>query len=333
MVITGIGPVCRQALSVEDLRGDRAPEPAPGGATEGDWFQVERHLGAKGYKYLTQATRYLLAATARALEDARLTEGAYAPEERGVFAGTNFAVHETLAGMDRTVLSVGAEGLQPMLAPNFSVNVVASHASIKHRYLAFNVTLTSGVVAGIEAALLGAAAIRKGRARHVLAAAVEGSPPPGAGALLGVPRAEGGACVLALESLDRARARGAPLYAALGPGLLRFIGESGSAPLAGLRGALDEVLARLSPRAPIPYCALSAPFARAREVDEIARVAFAARGLSLLPLAAAGHDGSLVAVSPLLALAALAVTHGRGVVLAASPQGNVALLSLEEVAS
>lgn len=325
--------MCRQATSVEDLRGSRAAEPPPSGALEGDWFEVERYLGAKGYKYLTQPTRYLLSAITRALADARLTEDAYAPEERGVFAGTNFAVHQTLAGMDRTVLTVGAEAMQPMLAPNFSVNVVASQASIKHRYLAFNVTLTSGMVAGIQAVLLGAAAIRKGRARHVLAAAVEDAPPPGVSALLGAPHAEGGACVLALETLDNARARGAPLHAQVGPGLLRFVGESGSEPLDALRGAFDEVIARLSLRTPIPFCALTAPFARAREVNEIARAAFAARGIPLLSVAAAGQDGSCVAVSPLLELATLAATHRRGVVLATSPQGDVALLSLEEVVS
>ena len=61
----------------------------------------ERFLGPRGFKFLSTATRYALAAAHVALEDAQLVDTTfYSPEAKGVFVGTNFGVHEVAEAMD-----------------------------------------------------------------------------------------------------------------------------------------------------------------------------------------------------------------------------------------
>jgi 3-oxoacyl-(acyl-carrier-protein) synthase len=158
VVITGIGPVCRAALSAEELSG--------GVAHGEDWYDPTKYLGPRGFKYFTPATRYVLSAAEVALKDAGLAEGEmpYPTDRRGVFVGTNFGVHEVLRELDDAVLAEGSDGISPANAPNFSLNVCASYVSIKRPLHAFNVTLSSAVVAGLEA-IIGSKRSSRARAR------------------------------------------------------------------------------------------------------------------------------------------------------------------------
>src|SRR5438128_6657563 len=153
VVLTGIGPVSSDALSVQALvAATRNPWPTSDRARSLDGFVPEHFLGKRGLRFLTPPTQYILAATQLALEDAHLHgESGYAPEDIGVVVGTNFAIHPVVENLHRTVLTSGAEAIQPMDAPNFSVNIPASHVAIRHKLRAFNVTLTSLLVAGLEA--------------------------------------------------------------------------------------------------------------------------------------------------------------------------------------
>ncbi len=212
IAITGCGVVVPRAMTLtefaDQLRSVPSPPSQPGRLPL-DRFDPQQYLGQRGFKYLTPATQYALAAAQMALDDARFDAALYTPHERAVVVGTNFGVHAVLAGMDHVILESGAQNLRPMEAPNFSVNIPASHLSMKHKFTAFNVTLTTAQVAGLEAVLLAVDALRAGRARLALVCATEGQPPEGLEKVFGTLLAEGGACALVLESLDDARGRGA----------------------------------------------------------------------------------------------------------------------------
>jgi len=332
IVITGIGPTCPEYFTVAELLAaphERAGEPARSMAH----FQPERFLGKRGFKSLSPATRYALAAAHVALDDAGLLDTAiYPPESKGVFVGTNFAVHDVLETMDGFVLSQGASALFALETPNFSVNIPASHISMKLGFLAFNVTLTSMLVAGVEAVMLGAESIRNGRAKLVLAGATEGGMPTAAAALFGAPPSDGAACMLALEALPAAQSRGARIYAQVGPSLLCFIPPDVAGTYASwapheqrLRRALDGLLGDAKP---LRLATFDLGCAFTQRVNESVLRYWQDHGLSLglHACAAAAADAS---VSPLLSLSASVARHGDALLLVASPQGHVALLWLE----
>jgi hypothetical protein len=274
-----------------------------------------------------------LAATAQALADASLHDDAYASEQKGVFVGTQFGAHRTLADMDWIILDEGAEGLQPINAPNFSVNIPASQLSVRHKLHAFNITLTSAIVAGIEAVVFGADAIRAGRAQCVLAGATEDVPTE-VETLLRAPFVHGGACVVTLESARGARNRGARVYAQIGASECLFVNPLEAVPVTGLRARLERILGRLLPaiHGPLPIAGLTCPFPLNQAVTDIVRTFIQSRGGTPVPARFTGASGAYLAVSLVLQLAGLAVEHGRGLLVATSPHGHVVLLILERAA-
>ncbi len=301
-----------------------------------DRFDPQRYLGKRGFKYLTPATRYALAATSLACEDAGLEDGPYSPEEIGVCLGTHFAVHQVLDSMDEVILSEGAEGLQPMHAPNFTANLPASYISMKRKFLAFNLTLTNLFVAGLEAVLIGAQAIRRGRAHLVLTGGTEGRPPERVRALLGGSLAEGAACALVLERLSAARARAARVYASIGRGAFWFIprslvegANSGPRAEAMLQKHLDQVLPEGGGE--LPVCAFDLDFPLNRLGRQCLLRELEGRGFEPHLFPVPGLLAAEGCVAPLLGLAAVAAVQGQGLIFAASPQGHVALLNLEPV--
>ncbi|MFY1670046.1 beta-ketoacyl synthase N-terminal-like domain-containing protein [Plantactinospora sp. WMMB334] len=204
-VVTGIG-VCAP------------PErPAAGGA----WFDVRSQLGRRGYKYLPAACQYLLVAGRQALDDATgclddptgrpdgatgRPDGA-AGQGRGVVVGTNNGVAALHDEQDRTVIAEHAAELSPVTAPFGAVNVLTSRLSMEHGFTGISLTLTTPLVAGLEAVQVGARAFAAGRSALLLAGAMEQAvPAPEAAA------PEEGAVVLVLEPPERARARGAAGY-------------------------------------------------------------------------------------------------------------------------
>lgn len=326
VVITGVGPMCPGAVSVPELLAAAPEREAP---DEG-WFDAPRFLGAKGYKYLTAPTRYLLAAAAQAFADAGLRDGDYPPEGKGVFVGTNFGAHRTLEDMDRVILGEGSEALQPMNAPNFSVNIPSSQLSIKHKLQAFNITLTAAMVAGAQAVILGAAAIRAGRAQLVVAGAAEDTPTDVAG-LIGAPFVTGAACALTLESAEGARRRGAREYAQIGESALLFANPTRPGSAGALADRIDGALLRMLPvnSGPVPVAVAAGGSPLGRAVSEIVRASLERRGIGVEPASFVGASGAFLTASPLLQLGGLAAGPGRGLLVAAGPQGHVALLALD----
>jgi 3-oxoacyl-[acyl-carrier-protein] synthase II len=336
VVISGLGPMCPLAIDVPTLAAlaTGADRSGPGA----DWFQPEVYFGKRGFKYLMPAARYAAAAAQRALADAGLTPETYSARDRGVFVGTNFGGAAVIAGFDEVILRSGASSLSPMTAPNFSINLLASPISERHAMTAFNVTLTNPVVAGLEAVILGARAIKAGQAAMVAAGATEDASPVPGDTLGGLPIGEGGACLVVLESGKAVAERGGKAYATLGEGTLRFFPPAAAETAAGaaqLASRLRRDLQRLVPDCPrrLRLCSQGTPCSAGRRVEKILAELLRERGIEVAVHRCVGDAANLMTVSPMLQLAGIAAIHGEGLVLAASPMGHIALLRLTRDAS
>lgn len=308
VVVTGAGLVCPAASTVDGLL---AAEPDAAGPVSG-WFDPVAHLGKRGWKYLTPATWYVLAAAGLAIADARLEPAGLRDDSMGVAVGTNFAAAPVVGRLDEVVRAEGAEWLSPAEAPNFSVNIPASHISMRYGMRAFNLSLTNPMVAGLEAVLTLASAIRHGRAALGIAGATEERPGDG-------PVSEG-ACCLTIEDASQAQARGAVARAEVAGGWCRFL-PPGADP-AVLGGPLDALLSHVD--GPLPY-AMTGDDEVGRRVDEF----IAGRvGSDLVRRRYLGADGRYATASPLLQAVGLLAEHGRGLVVATSQHGHVAAVLL-----
>lgn len=340
VVVTGTGLVCPPAGSARELVG--APVAAGGG--DDGWFDPVPDLGRHGWKYLSAATRFVLAAASRALADAGLPtepralaaagDAGLPGATAGVAIGTNFAAARPLARFDRTVLEEGAHALSPAEAPTFSVNIPASQVSLRYGLQAFNLSLTNPVVAGLEAMLTLAAAIRSGRAAAGIAGATEQLPDLPAAH----PAASEGACCFLLEPAARAHVRGARPAAELAGGFSRFLpggpehpppAEADSPAGGRWAAALGRPLTRLltGNAGKLPVAVLPGPFAAGPLLAYCTAVC-ELLGVELVGVDYPGADGSLFTVSPLLAVAGLIEEHHRGLVICASGHGHVAALYL-----
>lgn len=304
-------------------------------------FAPERFLGKRGFKFFSSATRYALAAAKLALEDSGLLETTiYTPESKGVFVGTNFGVHDVVEAMDALVLTQGAGALMAIETPNFSANIPASYVSLKHGFLAFNVTLTNMLVAGVEAVMLGAQSIQNGRAEVVLAGATEGAIPARGAALLGGSASAGAACMLVLEALPAAQSRGARIYAQVGANGLCFIppetaetAQSWQQHESLLRRQLDRLLSDHSDQRVLPLAMLDLDSPFVQRLNESVLRYLKGRRITANRDPPASGGAADACVSPLEWLSASIAQHGEALLVVASPQGHVAFLSLEPIGS
>lgn len=331
IVITAVAAMCPQFIG----------KPGPGWATPANiatpWFVPESYFGASGFKYLPNSARYLLAATKLLMDDLALGECNYSEDDIGAIIGTNFGVLPVLEEMDEVLLTRGANALKPMQAPNFSVNVPASLASIKHGFRAFNITLTSAVVCGLEAILTGQHALRTGRAQLVIAGATEDMPPPHVTAALGL-GIDGGACVLALEKRVDVDQRGGRIHVKIGGGALRFIAPhtlQQDATGNDLYRLVDLELDRIIPQnvKEIRCFCVGARDVFRQKVHAAIWRAFEMRKINLISTDGINDDAALTSVSPVLIAAKLATKGEAGLIAACSPQGHIGLLYLEGISA
>jgi 3-oxoacyl-[acyl-carrier-protein] synthase II len=195
-VVTGIG-VCTPWGDAPELIPAATERPGP---LDDAWFDTAAQLGPRGYKYLPQACRYLLAAGRRAITSA----GSVDTGLRGIAIGTNHATSAQNAAMNDTVARTAAYDLSPSTAPYFAVNVFASRLAIEHDCTAFCLTVTTPLAAGLESLQTGVRALACGRADTVLAGATEHRLDGGF--------AEPGAAVLVFETRAAAVERGARIF-------------------------------------------------------------------------------------------------------------------------
>ncbi|MEY9994417.1 3-oxoacyl-[acyl-carrier-protein] synthase II [Streptomyces sp. V4I8] len=158
-VISGIGVVTPEVLD-------------PAGERTGAWFDHRAQLG-RGYKYLPQASQYLLAATTRALADTGADLADVPEHHRAVTVGTNNGMSRLYGEFDRTVIEGDSTLLSPASVPYFSVNLVGSRVAMEHALKGYSLGVHSPRVAGLEALEHGSRALLAGRARWLLAGAAE----------------------------------------------------------------------------------------------------------------------------------------------------------------
>jgi hypothetical protein len=306
VVITGAGLVCPTATGPAGLTEPDGPEQHPA-----DWFDPVHYLGRLGWKYLTPATRYLLAAAGGAIADARLDPEKLPGESMGVVVGTSFAARPVVARLDEVVRAKGAEWIRPAEAPNFSVNIPASHISMKYGMQAFNLTLTDPLVAGLAAVLTLASAIRRGRAELGVAGATEERPDPG-------PFSDA-ACCLVLESAEHAEARGAAARTQLAGGFCRFVPPRADPRV--LVGPIEALLSDVD--APVRCAVVGEPLG-----GRLAALLAQRSDVTMVGRRYLGADGRYATASPLLQAVGLLTEYGQGLVLATSPHGHVAAVRL-----
>lgn len=160
---------------------------APAPAAD-DWFDARTELG-RGYRYLPDATQYLLAAARRA----GITVDDSVGDQWGVCIASTSGSVRLHDHIERSVAAGEAHLLSPTLVPHFSHNLLASRLAMEHGITGMCLSVHTPVTAGLDALTLATVAIDAGRAATVLAGGVE------APRLDGNPGAQG-AMVLALTS-------------------------------------------------------------------------------------------------------------------------------------
>lgn len=249
VAVTGIGVVSPIGIgrrqfwaALADGRSGIAPvEPA---ARVGGWprlaaavgdFAARELITSAHHRRMDALSRMVVAACRLALDDAGA--GGVDPARAGIVVGAAIgAAAESTQQLDRLFLK-GPAAVSPMLFPNLVLNAPASYAAMELGFTGVNFTVAQGEISGESAIALGADTIRAGRADLVLAGGGDELAPIVVHALQRVRALAGqrggrewaspydaarsgvvcgeGAAMLALEPLDRARRRAAPIYACL----------------------------------------------------------------------------------------------------------------------
>jgi 3-oxoacyl-[acyl-carrier-protein] synthase II len=135
-------------------------------------FNLKNNIKYKRQKYLNRSTHVCLVAAKMAMDDGNFAINEYQEDELGLVVGTSHCNLESIAKIEHAVQKSPLD-ISPMDGPNGIINIVASHLAICNRTKAFNVTLSNGYTAGIDAITYGCRAIEDGLANIVIAGSVE----------------------------------------------------------------------------------------------------------------------------------------------------------------
>jgi hypothetical protein len=308
-----------------------AEEPAAGSADAPHWFDPAAHLGRRGWKYFSPATRYLLAAGNQALgrrHDDPPLAGADA-ERFGVVTGTQYAITRVHRRMDTVLTTDGVHGISPAEVPGFSMNTPGSQLAISTGARAFSVTLTNPVTAGLEAVQFAVTALRTGRADRVVAAATDQAPQDHGGS--GEYDAAA-AVVLSAGNGAPGTAHGARPLAAVTGGLSRFLppDPAGGPDPAALTasGARIAALARGADTVRLVVGGPAAAVPLAVAVGDAVAKALADAGVAVRNSAGETREARHCAVSGLLDLIAEARAGGPALVISVSETGHLTAIGL-----
>jgi 3-oxoacyl-[acyl-carrier-protein] synthase II len=189
------------------------------------------------YRRMDRLSRMAVAASRLALDDARAERAALQSERVGVVFGTSLGDTEDSSAHLERVFTRGPAAASPMVFPNLVMNAPAGYIAMEFGFTGLNFTVAQAEVTGEHAVALGCDIVRNGTADLVLAGGGdeissvvvaayrrarllagqrggrEWSSPYDV-ARSGIVHGEGTAVVV-LESLPRARARGAPIVAVI----------------------------------------------------------------------------------------------------------------------
>ncbi len=271
-VVTGTGLVTARGDTREDLwaalvSGQPILETDPAGfpAAEMRGFDARTYLPRKGVKDLSRASQLACSSAARIAPGLE----SVATDRVGVVYGSAWGSLRTVVEFEREAFLEGPRFVDPIRFTETVANVPAGQVSIFFGWSAFNATVSAGSASGLAALLQALDFLEEGRGRVAVAGGgddvngpvlrtlrAEGSVAVSPGSL---PFAQGrsgpvvgeGACVLALESEDHARGRGAVPAGRIRAAASRFAPDGASGDSAErllgdlLRHVLEE--ARLAP--------------------------------------------------------------------------------------
>ncbi|MFA4990208.1 MAG: beta-ketoacyl synthase N-terminal-like domain-containing protein, partial [Candidatus Omnitrophota bacterium] len=164
----------------------------------------------------------LVASSAKlALDDSGLEITEANSRDTGIAIGTTFGSLSSICDFDKEALTEGVRYVNPALFPNTVINSPASQASIKFNIKGFNITVSSGFSASLDALNYAVSALRNERVKIALCGGVEefciqeflgfykaGCLSVSRGLVLGE-----GAGIVVLEELNAALERKAKIYA------------------------------------------------------------------------------------------------------------------------
>jgi 3-oxoacyl-(acyl-carrier-protein) synthase len=305
LAITGLGVASPLGLGWDAFRAALAAPPGAAFTTAPTSFGAAAHpalrvaeiagfdprpvVGDKGLRNNDRLTRLLLVAARLGLEHAGLKRGGafveLGPTDVGVCASTAYGSLEAIHELDAVARLEDPRYLNPARFPNTVINSSVGYVSIWEELRALNATVTNGPTGGLDAFDAASLWLDAGRAKAVLTGGGEAMSEGlwhafrRLGALdespelwsPGDPRSRGlrlgeGACLVALEELAAARARGATVHA-------EVVGY----------GAAFEPAGEGQPMVHVSATALARAVTAALAGLDRARVTMAVSGLSGLP--------------------------------------------------
>ena len=250
VVVTGMGAISPLGDSVAELwsgasqgrsgigpitRCDTAPYPAKI-AGEASTFDPKRYMDFKEARRISRASQFTVAATREALADAGLDKEPL-PDDAGVLIGTGNSSFPDLEAATRTMIEKGGMRISPFAMPMVLPSMSGGQIAIQFGVRGYNSTVSTACASGTQAIGDAAEVLRRGAASVMITGGTEApisevglagfcvmralstrnDEPERASRPFALDRdgfvAGEGAGILILETLERARARGARIYA------------------------------------------------------------------------------------------------------------------------
>ncbi len=198
-------------------------------------FDPTKYVGTKGLRTLDRSTKLLISAARMAIDDSGFKITDENTDDVGVSVGTTLGSLKSISDFDYVTLTEGPRYTNPALFPNTVINSPASQVSIWNNIQGFNTTISTGFTSSIDAMSYAYDFIMMDRIKVVYTGSVEElcmqtyygfyalkflSGSKEGESFINCPfdkRRNGvtfgeGACLIAFEDYDHAKARGARMY-------------------------------------------------------------------------------------------------------------------------
>lgn len=135
-------------------------------------FEAKDYIKSKLYRYLDRSTKFILSATKFAMDDRSYSYNENELSESGVILGTALGGINSICSFDRESVE-NPNYVNPMLFPNTVINSPASQVSVHYGMANINMTISTGMAAGVDAIGVSLNYIRDGRCKCIFAGGVD----------------------------------------------------------------------------------------------------------------------------------------------------------------